>query len=67
MKKDDYDYAIEQLANNKGRWPKIADECEVSYSWLCKFANGSIPDASHRKVKKLAEVLRAMSKIRRMH
>lgn len=65
MKIDDYDYCITELARQKGNWPKIADDCEVSYSWLCKFANNDIPDASYRKIIRLAEHLRMMSRIRR--
>lgn len=28
---------------HKGRFPALADEAGVSYSWLCKYAAGAIP------------------------
>lgn len=62
MSKDLYQYSIDQLAANQGCWPEIAKECEVSYSWLCKFAAKKIPDASYNRVKRLAENLEYRAK-----
>ena len=66
MNSDHYAYAIEQLAENHGSWPDIARQCEVSYSWLCKLAKNKIPNASHARVKRLAEHLERLSKARRV-
>jgi hypothetical protein len=62
MTSDLYQFSINQLAVNKGRWPEIARDCDVSYSWLCKFANNEIPNASYAKVKRIAERLLADAK-----
>jgi hypothetical protein len=56
---DNYQYSIEQLARQKGAWPDIARECEVSYSWLCKFAENKIPNAAYTRVEKVAACLRS--------
>jgi hypothetical protein len=60
MNTDNYQFSIEQLALNQGSWPEIAEKCEVSYSWLCKFANNEIPNASYKRVERLAKHLRTM-------
>ena len=62
MNSDLYQFSINQLALNKGRWPEIARDCKVSYSWLCKFANNEIPNASYVKVTRIAEHLQAGEK-----
>jgi hypothetical protein len=57
MDTDLYQYSIDQLASRQGDWPEIARSCEVSYSWLCKFAHGEIPNAAYKRVKRLASIL----------
>ena len=59
MCKDLFQFAISRLAETKGTWPQMAKDCGVSYSWLCKFAKGEIPDASYKKVSRIASLLGA--------
>lgn len=59
MCKDLFQFAVERLAETKGSWPETASTCGVSYSWLVKFAKGEIPDASYRKVHRIAMYLGA--------
>lgn len=54
------DSAIVELRRLEGRWPEIAREAEVSYSWLCKFAQNKIPNAG---VETLAGLERALGSI----
>lgn len=65
MTADLYRYSIEKLAENKGSWPEIARECDVSYDWLCKFARNDIPNAAYVRVKRIASYFEARSKSRR--
>lgn len=61
MEQDLYEYAIERLPSLQGSWPEIARECDVSYSWLCKFASKKIQGASYNRVKRLANCIAARS------
>ena len=49
---------IASLADHQGSWPEIARQCQVSYSWVCKFANGKIPDPSALRVERVAIYLK---------
>ncbi len=40
---DEKDPLREKVNEHKGRFPALAKEARVSYSWLCKFAAGTIP------------------------
>jgi predicted transcriptional regulator len=51
---------IDALHACKGRWPEIASNAGVGYSWLCKIASGAIPDPRIKNVEKVAN---AMSKM----
>lgn len=57
-----YEYSITELAHHQGSWPEIARDCDVSYAWICKFANGKIPNAAYQRVERIAEYLKAKNK-----
>jgi len=48
---------VEELNQRKGEWPQIAQEAGVSYSWLCKLAQGVIQNPRYLHLQKLARVL----------
>lgn len=48
---------VDELNSRKGEWPAIAQEAGVSYSWLCKVAQGVIKNPRYQQVQKLANVL----------
>jgi hypothetical protein len=60
MATENLQYAISELAKHKGLWPQIARECDVSYSWLCKFAKSDIPEPSWQKVERIAKRMREL-------
>jgi hypothetical protein len=62
MSDNNIQFCIDRLADLKGFWPEIADEVEVSYSWLCQFAKNKIPDPSHKRIVRLSENLKARAK-----
>jgi hypothetical protein len=39
----DNDPLRDRVNEHKGRFPALAKEARVSYSWLCKYAAGAIP------------------------
>lgn len=41
----------------RGQWPRLAREAGVSYSWLCKFAGGSIESPGTKHLQALRDVL----------
>jgi len=45
------------LAARKGAWPRIARDSDVSYSWLCKFAGGFIPNPGIGTLQRLHDAL----------
>ncbi len=47
------DEARQYLADQKGHWPQICEETELGYSWLCKFAAGTLNNPTVRQVEKL--------------
>ena len=49
-----------QLDALKGRWPEVCDRADVSYSWLCKFAQGRIPDPGVQRLVRLKNAADAM-------
>ena len=50
---------IRGLQAEKGNWRGIADACGVSYSWLCKVAQGHIKNPSIRQLEAVDSYLRA--------
>lgn len=42
-----------ELDLRRGGWPAICEETGISYSWLCKFAQGSIKNPGIRTVEQL--------------
>ncbi len=58
---DDFQFSIACLQAHKGKWPIVCEETGLDYSWLCKFAQGDIPNASYKRVKKLADYFRTKS------
>lgn len=48
------------LQSRKGEWPKIARAAKVSYSWLCKFAHGTIQNPTTGSIEKLSAALRVI-------
>lgn len=55
-----YQSVIEALHACKGRWPEIASNAGVGYSWLCKIASGAIPDPRIKNVEKVAKTMSDM-------
>ena len=47
------------LDARKGDWKRIAETCDVSYSWISKFMNGHIPNPGYAKLRNLHEALSA--------
>lgn len=45
--------AIRRLLAAKGSWVSIAPATNVSYSWLCKFAQGRIPNPSVQRIERI--------------
>lgn len=48
------------VERRKGRWPDLAKEAGVSYSWITKFGAGKYDQTNvgHRTLERLAEALR---------
>lgn len=60
-------YVRAELEARKGQWPAISkamapDAWESYYSWLCKFAQGRIPDPSVNKIQALADHFRGVER-----
>ena len=51
------DDLIAAAQRHKGDWVALASEADVSYSWLCKFAQGHIPNAGLRTLGKLTAAI----------
>ncbi|WP_417518812.1 hypothetical protein [Marinobacter sp.] len=51
------DRTIASLKIAKGQWPAIQRETRVSYSWLCKLAQGQFADASSDKIERVYRAL----------
>lgn len=49
--------AITELQLRKGDWVLIANQANVSYSWITKFANNKIPNAGVITVERILEIL----------
>ena len=49
---------IVELNRRKGQWPQIATDNGVSYSWLCKLAQGKIQNPSVVTIESLYLYLR---------
>lgn len=49
------DIQLRQALNSrKGEWPALAKRSGVSYSWLCMFARGEIPNPGYATMTKLS-------------
>ena len=46
--------ARQRLNACKGHYPTIASESGLSYSWVLKFADGTIKDPGNKKIQALA-------------
>lgn len=60
-------FVLAQLEVRKGSWRQIAREMEPEdsesyYSWLCKVAQGRIPDPSVNKIQRLADRFRGINR-----
>ena len=44
---------IKALNERKGNWPVVAQENDVSYSWLTKLAQGKIPNPGIQTIERL--------------
>lgn len=57
-------YSIDEcralLNSRKGEWPKLARSAKVSYSWLCKFAQGKMGNPGVRPIERLSAALRVV-------
>ena len=49
---------INELQRRKGDWVSIAQEAEVSYSWITKLAQGKIPNPSVVTIERLYLILK---------
>jgi transcriptional regulator with XRE-family HTH domain len=47
------------LGARKGDWQQIAEQADVSYSWLSKFYNGHIDNPGYATLRRLHEHLSA--------
>ena len=55
---DEIDEVRAALNAEKGKWPEIARDIDVSYSWLTKFAQYGMPDdPGFKRIAKLADRL----------
>lgn len=45
------------LQTRRGTWPSIASSCGVSYSWLSKFARGTIANPGYEALRRLHDHL----------
>lgn len=52
-----------KLADRKGDWPAIAKRAQLSYSWLCKFAVGRIPNPGYDSLKKLSAAIAERARV----
>lgn len=57
------DYVLQELEKRKGTWPSIcASVPDIDYSWLSKLARGQIPDPSVRRIQRLADHFRGITR-----
>lgn len=52
------DKVITRLESRKGDWKQIADDADVSYSWLTKLAQKKIPNPGIKTIERLEKVLK---------
>ena len=45
------------LYARKGEWPKIAEKTGLSYSWVCKLAQGTLQNPTFRRLQTLKSYL----------
>ena len=55
----------EYLEGSRGRWPAIAEQAGVSYSWITKFAQNRIPRPAYATLVKLQLTQTAANKRKR--
>ena len=58
------DAVKEFLAANRGVWTAIADDAQVSHSWLSKFVNGHIPNPGLTTLRKVRDAIERHQKAR---
>jgi transcriptional regulator with XRE-family HTH domain len=51
------DSVLAGLQAHKGKWPDLAREAGVDYSWLTKLAQGRINDPGIQKIQRLADAM----------
>lgn len=49
----------DSLARAKGDWHQICDQLDISYSWLCKVAQGQIKSPGVNEIERLHKYLAA--------
>jgi len=52
---------IRGLQAHKGNWRAVANACGVSYSWLCKVAQGHIKNPSIKQLEAVDSYLREVA------
>lgn len=55
-------YLRKNVEQRRGKWPKIAAEAGVSYSWLVQVMNGKTPNPQVKQVQKVVDVLRKVER-----
>jgi transcriptional regulator with XRE-family HTH domain len=45
------------LVQRRGQWPRIAEECDVSHSWISQFVRDKIPNPGFKTLTRLREYL----------
>jgi len=46
-----------QLLERRGEWPNIAEQADVSHSWISKFVNKRIPNPGYATLARLNEFM----------
>lgn len=57
-----YEYVLRELPKHQKQFPAIAQEIDVSHSWLRQVASQKIPNPGVRQIEKLAGVLKKRTK-----
>lgn len=57
---DNLDTEVRAALNaRRGQWPKIAEDCGISHSWISQFVRDKIPNPGYMTLRKLHERLQA--------
>ncbi len=59
MEHDLLNYVRRKLADNKGRWPSIAETTGIPYDTITKIAQGQTEDPRVNKLQRLADYFHA--------